>query len=192
MPSKWGASSVPCFPTTYADVMATPESIRETYKRNAKAIALRPSVGKGTGRTTVSLRDGTTCEVENGPWSFTTDVGTEQGGNDEGPGPGVLERAALGSCLAMGYAQWAALLYVPIEHIEVEVESEFDARGTFGIGDQPPGFTSIRYRVTVESPAPEEDVQEVIDKAEAHSPVLDDFTRPLPVDREVQIVTPSE
>lgn len=171
--------------------MADPETLRDTYERNAKAIALRPSVGMSTGRTTVCLRNGTTCKIENGPWSFIADVGSDQGGNDEGPGPGVLERAALGSCLAIGYSQWAALLEVPVEHIEVEVESDFDARGAFGIEDQPPGFTCLRYRVTIESPAPEADVREVIDEADAHSPVLDDFRRPLPVDREVQIIPPT-
>lgn len=167
--------------------MADPETLRDIYERNAQAIALRPSVGKNTGHTTVRVRDGTTCEVENGPWTFTTDLGTEQGGNDEGPGPGVLERAALGSCLAMGYVQWAALLEIPVEHIEVHVESDFDARGSFGIDDQPPGFTRLRYRVTIESSASEADVQEMIDNADAHSPVLDDFRRPLPVERTVQI-----
>lgn len=171
--------------------MADPETLRNTYKRNAKAVALQPSIGKSTGQTTVRLRDGTTCEVENGPWTFTADVGPDQGGNDEGPGPGVLERAALGSCLAIGISQWAALLEVPVERIEVEIESDFDARGSFDIEDQPPGFTCLRYRVTIESPAPEAEVQEVIDKADAHSPVLDDFRRPLPIDREVQIITPT-
>lgn len=32
-------------------------------------------------------------EIEHGKWKFTADVGTDAGGNDEGPGPGVLERA---------------------------------------------------------------------------------------------------
>lgn len=86
--------------------MAAPESIRETYKRNAEAIALQPSVGKSTGQTTVYLRDGTTCEVQNGPWSFTTDIGTEQGGNDEGPGPGVLEAAFDAGAVALAYRRF--------------------------------------------------------------------------------------
>lgn len=171
--------------------MADPETLRNTYERNAKAIALRPSAGMSTGHTTVRVRDGTTCEVENGPWTFTSDIGPEQGGNDEGPGPGVLERAALGSCLAIGISQWAALLEVPVERIEMEIESDFDARGSFGIEDQPPGFTCLRYRVTIESSASEAEIQKVIDEAEAHSPVLDDFRRPLPVEREVQIKTPT-
>lgn len=91
----------------------------------------------------------------------------------------------------MGYSQWAALLEVPIERIEVEVESDFDARGSFGLEDQPPGFSCLRYRVTIESPASEEEIQKVIDKGDAHSPALDDFRRPLPIDREVQIITPA-
>lgn len=172
--------------------MADPETLRKTYRRNAKAITLRPAVGMSTGHTTVRVRDGTTCEVENGPWTFTADVGTDQGGNDAGPGPGVLERAALGSCLGIGYSQWAALLEVPIDRIQVEVESEFDARGSFGIEDQPPGFTRLRYRVTIESPASESEIQEVIDQADRHSPVLDDFRRPIPVEREIHIKTPQE
>jgi len=168
--------------------MADPKTLRNVYQRNAKAISLRPSVGMSTGQTTVRLRNGTTCDVENGSWTFTADIGTEQGGNDEGPGPGVFERAALGSCLAMGYSQWAALLEVPIDRIEVQVESEFDARGQFGIEEQPPGFSALRYEVTIRSPASEEEIMEVIDKGDAHSPVLDDFQRPLPVDREVRII----
>lgn len=172
--------------------MATPETLREAYRRNAKAISLRPSVGMSTGHTTVRLREGTTCEVENGRWTFTADVGPEQGGNDAGPGPGVFERAALGSCLAIGYSQWAALLEVPVERIQVEIESEFDARGSMGIEDQPPGFTSLRYRVTIESPASASEVQEVINKADKHSPVLDDFRRPIPVERDLHIKTPTD
>lgn len=167
--------------------MSDPETLRRTFERNKQAIELKPSVGKSTGRTTVRLHDGTTCEVENGPWRFTTDVGPDQGGNDAGPGPGVLERAALGTCLAIGYAQWAANLEVPLDHVEVEVESDFDARGMFGLTDQPPGYSALRYHVTIESPAPEADVRRVIDQADAHSPVLDDLRRPLPVDRKLTI-----
>jgi uncharacterized OsmC-like protein len=170
-------------------IMADAETIRTAFQRNAQALSLRPSLGQKTTLMKVRLRDGTTCECEGSGWNLTVDVGKESGGNHAGPGPGVLERAALGSCLAIGYSTWAAVLEVPIDYLEVEIESDFDSRAMHSIGDKPPGFDAIRYRVIIESPASEADVMRVIDAADAHSPVRDDFSRAIPVAREVRILS---
>lgn len=167
--------------------MAEPDVIKNAFERNRKAIELRPSIGQSTARTKVRVRNGTTCEIESSTKRLVCDVGTDAGGNDAGPGPGILERGALGSCLAIGYATWAAYMEIPIDNIEVEVESDFDAAGEFGVSDEPPGFTEIRYTVTIESSAPEDQIQELIETADAHSPVLDDFRRPIPVKRKLNI-----
>lgn len=169
--------------------MADPKTIKETYERNRRAVELRPQKGKGTAVTKVRLTDGTTCEVQHKHWTFKVDIGKSEGGNDAGPGPGILERGALGSCLAIAYSQQAVVMGVPVDRIEVDVESDFDARGMFGIDDRPPGFEELRYKVCIESTAGEEKVQKVIDKADRHSPVLDDFKRAIPVEREVTIKT---
>lgn len=168
--------------------MTDPKSIRTAFERNARAVALRPAVGQGTGLTKVRLRDGTTCEIEGSGWKLTADVGVEAGGNNAGPGPGVLERAALGSCLAIGYSTWAARLDVPIEDLEVEVETDFDARGMLAVEKRPPGFTTIRYRVIIQSPASKSALLQVLNQADAHSPVLDDFSRAIPIKRETKII----
>lgn len=168
--------------------MSDPASIRRAFERSRKALLLKPHLGQGTGVTRVTVRNGTTCDVESGQWKLVADVGTPAGGNDAGPGPGVLERAALGSCLAIGYATWAAVLGVPMENIEVVVESDYDYRGQFGIDGHRPGYRAVRYRVLVTSSAPEEDVMRVLDEADAHSPVLDDLIRPMSVEREVQVL----
>ena len=44
------------------------DSIRTAIERSARAVELRPSVGQGTVVTKVRLRDGLSCEVEDGPW----------------------------------------------------------------------------------------------------------------------------
>ncbi|MBP3191870.1 OsmC family protein [Natronogracilivirga saccharolytica] len=168
--------------------MAHPIEIKNAYERNREAVRIRPSLGKNTAVTKIRLFDGTTCEVEHKHWKFKVDIGTGEGGNDAGPGPGILERGALGSCLAIAYSQIAAVLEVPIDNIEVHVESDLDARGMLGIDDRPPGFIELRYNVHIESPADEADVQKVIDKADRHSPVLDDFKRAIPVKRNISIV----
>lgn len=167
--------------------MAKPERIKKAYERNRKAIKLRPSVGQSTARTIVRVRDGTTCEIESGSKTLVCDVGKTEGGNDAGPGPGIFERASLGSCLAIGYAQQAAVENIPIDTIEVHVESEFDARGQFGISDDPPGFKELRYHVIIKSIASKADIRRIIEEADARSPVLDDFKRPIPVKRKITI-----
>ena len=94
----------------------------------------------------------------------------KDGGTNAGPNPGVLGRAALGSCLALGYGMWAARLDVPITALEVEIHADYDVRGELGVDDGVrPGYSAIRYVVRVSSPAPEADVRRVIDTADRYS-----------------------
>jgi uncharacterized OsmC-like protein len=165
--------------------MANPDTIKKAFERNQKAVKMRPQMAQRTVTTKVRLFDGTTCEVEHKHWKFKVDIGKSEGGNDAGPGPGILERGALGSCLAIGYSQQAAIMGVPVSKIEVDVESDIDARGMLNLHDQPPGFKELRYKVYIDSPASEADVMKVIDKVDKYSPVLDDFRRAIPVKKEV-------
>src|SRR5580700_10228626 len=80
------------------------DSIRTAVERSARAVELRPSVGQGTAVTKVRLRDGLSCEVEDGPWKFTVGMTDAYGGSNAGPNPGVYGRGAVGSCLAIGYS----------------------------------------------------------------------------------------
>ncbi|MDR8393293.1 OsmC family protein [Aliifodinibius sp. S!AR15-10] len=172
--------------------MADPKTIKEAFERNQEAVRKRPSLGRNTVVTKIRLQDGTTCEVEHKHWKFKVDIGKTEGGNDAGPGPGILERGALGSCLAIGYSQRAAVLEIPIDKIEVDVESDFDASGMLHLSDRPPGFDALRYKVYIESSAPEEEIMRVINETDRHSPVLDDFRRAIPVEREVEIKSTQE
>lgn len=168
--------------------MADQKTIKKAYERNRKLLSIKPSKGQYSTTTKVRLYDGTSCEVEHGPWKFTADIGKTEGGNDAGPGPSILERAALGSCLAIGYAKYAAVMDVPIDSLEVEVEADVDARGAYGIDDLTPGYKGLRYKVFIQSPASEKIINQVIEKADAHSPVLKNFTRPNEVEREVNML----
>ena len=166
------------------------DKIRVALERNVKAATLRPTVASGTAVTRVRLCDGLTCEVEEGKWKFTADVGEKSGGNDRGPNPGILGRAALGSCLAVGYAMWAARRGVPLSRLEVEIQADYDARGELGVAEVSPAYSQVRYIVTVESPAPEAEVRRLIDEADAHSPYLTLFRQPMDVRRELRVAAP--
>ena len=171
--------------------MATPNEIKAIIERNQKALRLRPSIGMGTASTKVRIRSGVTCDIEDGAWKLVADESPDDGGAGLGPDPGVFGRAALGTCLAMGYAQWAAAMEVPIDSVEVVVEADYNACAMFGVDDSsPPGWGALRYTVDISSPASEERVRELVDYADRHSPLLDDFARPVPIARELRITSP--
>ena len=93
--------------------------------------------------------------------------------------------------LALGYAMWAIRLGVPIDSLEVEIEADYDSRGELGIADDvPPGYTQVRYAVTVASSAPEDDVRRMLDTADRYSPYRDVFARAHDVRRDVRITQP--
>jgi uncharacterized OsmC-like protein len=170
--------------------MQDTETIRTALERNVKAVTLRPSIGLHTGKTHVRLRPGLVCDIEDGPWKLTVGMSEKSGGTNAGPGPGTFGRGALGSCLALGYAMWAARMGVPIDALDVDVEADYDSRGELGISDEvPPGYTQVRYIVTVTSGAPEEDVRRVIDIADKYSPYRDVFARAHDVRRELRITS---
>ncbi|MEX0845256.1 MAG: OsmC family protein [Balneolaceae bacterium] len=169
--------------------MSDPKTIKKAFERNRKAVELRPEIAQKIVSTNVRLVEGTTCEVVHPEWTFKADIGKSEGGNDKGPGPGILQRGALGACLAIGYIQQAAVLGVPIEHIEVNVEAKKDYSGRLGINDRPPGSQELKYNVQIESPASEDEINKVIEEADRLSPVLDDFKRAVPVTKKVTIVT---
>lgn len=168
--------------------MAEAKELKNIQERNVKALKLRPAIGQGTATTTVRVRDGLTCDIEDGRWRLVADEMPGDGGAGEGPDPGVLVRAGLGSCLAMGYVQWAARLEIPIDSVEVTVEADYDARGMFGVDESvPAGWTGVRYTATISSPAPPERVRELVETADRYSPILDDVRRALPVKSELRI-----
>jgi len=169
--------------------MSTATAIKEALERNVKVMSARPSVGQGTAVTTVTLHPGLSCDVEDGPWKFSVGMTEKYGGLNNGPNPGVYGRAALGSCLAIGYSMWAARLEIPIRSLTVEIRARYDVRGELGVDETVrPGYADIVYVVTVDTDASEADVHRLLDMADRHSSWLDDLRNPVPVSRELHIV----
>jgi uncharacterized OsmC-like protein len=168
--------------------MADQAQIRAIVERNIEQLALKPSRGHLTRTTKARLQRGVRCEIEEGSWKFAADLPAKAGGDDSAPTPGALGRGALASCLAIGIAVWAARLEVPIEALEVEVQTDFDARGELGMGvGVDPGYAQVRYQVSIESRARKEDVDAVVGLAERHSPYLDVFGRAMDLHRALRL-----
>ena len=70
----------------------------------------------------------------------------------------------------------------------MEVQASYDDGPLFGTNeDIPPGYSEVKYIVTIESDASEEDIIRLIDDADRHSPYLDVFARGQHCVREVNI-----
>jgi uncharacterized OsmC-like protein len=176
-------------PASRSEIVQNRELIKNALERNARVVQARPAVGQGTAVTKVRWRHGLTCDVEDGPWTFAVGMTDKYGGDNSAPNPGVYGRAALGSCLAIGYAIWAARMNVPFRSLDVEVQADYDVRGELGVDDSVrPGYSEMRVLVTIESDAPESEVLAMLDVAERHSSYLDDFRNPVPVKRELRLV----
>jgi uncharacterized OsmC-like protein len=164
--------------------------IRDAVERQVKAVTLRPSIGQNTAVTHVRWRDGLSCDIEEGAWQLVASMSPKYGGANDGPNPGVFGRAALGSCLAIGYVLWAARLGITIDSLDVAIHADYDARGELGVSDDvTPGYSRIRYIVSVSSPASEDEIRRWLDTADRYSSWRDNLARAVPIERELRVTS---
>lgn len=88
----------------------------------------------------------------------------------------------------MGYRMRAARLGVELTSLSVEIEADFDVVGMLSLESAArPGYSEVRYHVSVESSAPEADVLRVLDEGDVLSPYRDVFSDRTPMKRTVSI-----
>lgn len=170
--------------------MLSQPKIKSAFERSVQALSLKPSMGFGTGTSKTRLVHGLSCKVTEDDWEFFVDMPVGIGGNASAPKPGVYGRAALGSCLAIGYMLYASKLDLPIDALEVEVQTDFDNGGLLGIENATTGYMEVRYTITIESEAAPEELTRMLDLADRHSPYLNIFSREQKCIRTVNILSP--
>ena len=97
-------------------------------------------------------------------------------GTGQGPTSVEVLLAALGHCIASGWAVYGATLGVEIDDLKIEVEGDVDLQGMLGLpepGKVRPGFQNIRVTHYVKSTAPKEKLEQVKQMAEDLSPTKD-------------------
>ncbi len=94
-------------------------------------------------------------------------------GTDKGPSSIEVLLAALGHCLASGWAMYGAHMGIPIESLRVEVEGDIDLQGMLNLpepGAVPVGYQELRATYYVKSGAPREQLDQLAKTAEELSP----------------------
>ena len=169
---------------------STAAHIRQSVERAIQFYTDHPEKAESADKAAhVRWQDGLrfTAEGANGT-VFQSDMPEGVGGGASAPTPGWFMRAALASCDASMIALRAAQLGVTLSTLEVSVDSRSDNRGFFGIGDAfPAGPLAMRVQVRIAAAdgTPPQRLREIVQWAEAHSPVGDALRRAVPCSVEV-------
>lgn len=149
----------------------------------AGKIANEPEVAATTWRANVAWSGGFTSHATIRDFApIPSDEPVSLGGSDTAPNPVEQLLAALGNCLAVGYAANATGLGIEINDLTIELEGDLDLRTFLGLDPAGnAGFEAIRVSVALDSDATPEQVERLHHQVVGTSPVGDTLTRAVPV-----------
>lgn len=118
--------------------------------------------------------------------SITSDEPEEVLGKDQGISPSELILSALGACLTVGYAANAAAMGIDLQELRLELTARGDLQGFMNLNGVRPGFDEIAVKASVRSAASEEQLRQLHDYVNAHSPIWDTICNPVKVSSELE------
>jgi uncharacterized OsmC-like protein len=137
------------------------------------------------------LEGGLHCETTARGHAVAADEPRGLGGSDSAQSPVELLLSSLATCQAITYRIWAWQLGVALDRVEVEAVGEIDLRGFVGLDDEArAGYERIRMRIALHGPEAPERYRELAEAVDRHCPVLDVLSRPVPVERELELPSP--
>jgi uncharacterized OsmC-like protein len=164
------------------------ESIRNAIDTASGYLREHPEAAAGTDAPATAVREeGLRFRVEGPKGDLTSDMSESVGGGATAPTPGWLLRAALAACDATLVAMEAAREGVELTDLKVTVESDSDFRGVLGVdGSVHPGPLAVRVRIELAADdAAEDQLGEIVRRAELHSPVRDALVREVSMTTEI-------
>ena len=102
------------------------------------------------------------------------------GGNDSAPNPVEQLLAALGNCLAVGYAANATARGIELTNLRIAVTGDLDLRSFLGLRPGHAGFQGITATVHLDSDATPEQLADLHDAVVGSSPVGHTLQAPIP------------
>ena len=103
-------------------------------------------------------------------------------GGNSAPNPVEYLLAALGSCLAVGYAAGAAVRGIELRSLELELSGTIDLRVFLGLAEGHAGYERIEATAHVESDADDGALQELHEHVVRTSPVGNTIEQPVEFD----------
>jgi uncharacterized OsmC-like protein len=169
--------------TTRTDIRERQAPLRERYRSDPQSALIRLRVRSGSS----DLDDPLHCSIVPSAApsiSWASGAHLAVGGTGDVPCSGDLLLGALAACQETTVRMVAASMGIPLRSLEVEVEADWDARGTLAMGDFPIGLTAIRCstRITVPEDVNGERAQRLLRSAEKYCVVLNTLRSGVPVE----------
>jgi uncharacterized OsmC-like protein len=160
----------------------THPSFQPVFTAAQAALGANPAQASATFTAETRQLDGPHSEALIRAFRLDVDEPAALGGQDKGPNPVELILAALGACQEITYRLYADTMGIPLDRVSVSVSGRLDLRGFFAVDEGVrPGFKEINATVTIESPAPAEEIERLRASVDRHCPVLDILRSVTPV-----------
>ena len=148
----------------------------------AGKIQEKPDVAATRWNATVSWKGGFRSEATIRDFApSVSDEPAALGGTNTGPNPVEQVLAALGNCLAVGYAANATAAGIELNDLTIELDGDLDLHTFLGLAEGNAGYESISVHVKIDSDATPEQLQALHDKVVGTSPVGHTLSRAVPV-----------
>jgi len=149
--------------------------------KNAQAKFSAKTIWKAGFENEAQIKDFTLGGVINTksrqkPFKVEGDHPPELLGKNKGPTSVELALAALGHCIAAGFAIYGSHMGIPVKSSIVDIEGDIDLQGMLALpepGAVRPGYQQIRAKYYVKSSAPKELLEKLAKMAEDLSPTKD-------------------
>jgi uncharacterized OsmC-like protein len=103
-------------------------------------------------------------------------------GDNEGANPVEFLLHALAGCVTTTTVLHAAARGIRIKALSTELQGDLDVQGLLGLDDSVlPGYRQIRIRMHIEADCSDQELDDLLQFARAHSPVCTTVCRPVPV-----------
>jgi uncharacterized OsmC-like protein len=164
------------------------EALRQLIGETQSKFQAEPSSAVVTFESASRLQEGLRSEAVMREHRLVVDEPAALGGSDAGPNPVELILAALGTCQEITYRAYATALGIPLDQVAVKLTGTIDLKGFFAVDDSVrPGYQRISGTVRLRSSASEAELQTLRAAVNAHCPVLDILTNPVPVELDLQL-----
>jgi uncharacterized OsmC-like protein len=146
-----------------AEIRAAQDRVIAVYRK-------RPDTAFSSVQASAHVGEGLTCKFRQGDHEAVMDMSKVLGGDEKGPTPGFFIRAGLAGCVAIGIKLTAAREGIALGSIDVDIEMDFDDSAMFGVGSNTAAPLETRFKITLQSAAPWEEVTAMVDRALAADP----------------------
>ena len=141
-------------------------------------------ISGGENRSTIKdfFAAGAEDESRSEPFTFTNGEPPVLLGNNEGANPVEFLLHALAGCVTTTTVLHAAARGIQIESLTTRLVGDIDLQGLLALDDVPAGYRQIRVEMDIRSSnASDEELDNLVQFAQLHSPVCNTVCRPVPV-----------